>query len=100
MTLRGGFDGLYFADILTAQLRKLNPQVINDARAAEVLRCLRNLPPTIEGNRDALKWLRGEMSVYVAEEKRERNVRLIDFDNPDAKWMKRTAPRAATSATT
>lgn len=83
-TLRGGFEGLYFGDVLAAQLAKLNPGVINDARAHDVLRRLRILPPTIEGNRDALKWLRGEMSVFVTEEKRERNVRLIDYDNPAA----------------
>src|SRR5262249_3679777 len=29
-------------------------------------------------------WLRGEQSVFVPEQNRERNVRLIDFDRPDA----------------
>ena len=28
-------------------------------------------------------WLRGEQSVYVPSENRERNVLLIDFDHPD-----------------
>jgi type I restriction enzyme R subunit len=35
------------------------------------------------GNRDALGRLRGEDSVFVPAERRERNVALIDFDHPD-----------------
>ena len=61
----------------------LIPDIINAERMAEVVRRLRLLSPTIEGNRDALAWLRGEMSVYVPAEKRERNVTLIDFNHPD-----------------
>ena len=41
------------------------------------------MPASIEGNRDALGWLRGEHSVFVPGENRERNVRLIDYAEPD-----------------
>src|SRR5690349_14705429 len=82
-TLRGGITEPFFTDVLTVQLQVLNPFLTTDL-AAEVLRQLRLLPSTIEGNRDALKWLRGEMSVFVPDQKQERNVRLIDFDNTDA----------------
>jgi len=83
LTLRGGLEGQFFEDVLLTQLQVLNPGVLNTERAREVLRRLRLIPATIEGNREALKWLRGEMSVFVPEEKRERNVTLIDFENPD-----------------
>ena len=81
--LRNGDTGLYFTEILEAQLLKLNPGVVTPDRTADILRRLNLLEPTIEGNRDALSWLRGEQSIFVSEEKRERNIKLIDFDNCD-----------------
>ena len=42
------------------------------------------IPPTIEGNRDMLSWLRGERQWYDEIEKRHRRVMLIDFENPGA----------------
>lgn len=79
--MRGGTTGLFFDGILEAQLHRLNPGVIDTARAAEVIRQLKLIPATIEGNRTALSWIRGERSIFAAEN-RERNVRLIDFDDP------------------
>jgi type I restriction enzyme R subunit len=84
LRLRGGDTGLHFTAILEAQLLKLNPVVVDATRAADILRRLRLLRPTIDGNRDALAWLRGENSVFVPEQNRERNVRLIDFADPGA----------------
>jgi type I restriction enzyme, R subunit len=83
LRLRGGDTGLYLSDILEAQLLHLNPGVVDIGRAAEIIRQLNLLNPTIEGNRDALSWLQGERSVFVPEENRERNVRLIDFEHLD-----------------
>lgn len=83
LRLRGGESGLYFTSILERQLLRLNPDVVDDARCADILRQLNLLRPSIEGNRDALEWMRGEHSVFVADENRERNVTLIDFDNLD-----------------
>lgn len=83
MTLRGGDEGRYFADILVGQLLRLNPGIVDAGGAEEIVRTLTLLPARIEGNRDALGWLRGEHSVFVARENRERNVRLIDFEDPD-----------------
>jgi type I restriction enzyme R subunit len=82
LSLRGGDHSLYFTEIVESQLLNLNPDVINAERAAEIIRKLNLLSPTIEGNQEALSWLRGERSVFVPEARRERNVRLIDFDNP------------------
>lgn len=84
LALRAGEAGLVFAEVLTTQLQRLNPGVVDAMRAAEIVRQLNLLNPSIEGNRSALEWLRGERSVFVPEERRERNVRLLDFDNPDA----------------
>ena len=83
LRLRGGETGRFFTDVLAAQLVALNPDVVDAARAAEVIRQLTLLNPTMAGNRDALGWLRGEGSVFVPVGRRERNVALIDFDHPD-----------------
>ncbi len=83
LQMRGGDTGFFFTGHLEAQLMRLNPGVVDAERAAEVVLRLSTLRPNIEGNRDLLEWLRGEQSVYVPSEERERNVRLLDFDNPD-----------------
>ncbi|MHC5825381.1 MAG: type I restriction endonuclease, partial [Nostoc sp.] len=48
-----------------------------------ILRRLRNIDNTIEGNREALNWLQGKQSIFVAQENRDRNITLIDFHNPE-----------------
>ncbi|MBW1947292.1 MAG: HsdR family type I site-specific deoxyribonuclease, partial [Deltaproteobacteria bacterium] len=83
LALRGGEAGLFFSGVLEQQLFRLNPGVVDEAKAADIIRRLQLLPPNIEGNREALSWLKGEHSVFVPEENRERNVRLIDFYRPD-----------------
>src|SRR5438067_5012384 len=70
---RGGDRGLFFTDDLAAQLIRLNPGVLDSDLAAEVVRRLNLLRGSIEGNRDALAWLRGEQSIFIAAENRERN---------------------------
>lgn len=79
--LRGGDKGLYLTNVLEKQLLRLNPGVVDVSRAWEIIRRLSLLKPTIEGNKEALSWLRGEQSVFVPEENRERNVNLIDFED-------------------
>ena len=81
LRLRGGEAGLFFTDVLREQLLKLNPGIVDEARADWIIRQLTLLRADITGNRDALLWLRGEKSVFVPEENRERNVRLVDFDD-------------------
>ncbi|WP_218104102.1 type I restriction endonuclease subunit R [Thermogemmatispora onikobensis] len=80
---RGGPQGRFFRDTLEEQLIRLNPGLVNDERASEIANLLARLPASIEGNRQALSWLRGEQSLYIPAEKRERNIRLIDFDQLD-----------------
>jgi type I restriction enzyme R subunit len=83
LSLRSGDEGLYFKGILEAQLVRLNPRIVDASRTEDILRRLKVLKPTIVGNREAHSWLRGEQSVFVPDEKRERNVRLIDFEHPE-----------------
>ena len=83
MQMRRGETGRYFADVLKAQLMRLNRDILNESRCQEIVRQLTLLNPTLEGNQDALSWLRGEQSIFVPDEDRYRNVTLIDFENPD-----------------
>ena len=80
---RGGNTGFYFIDLLKAQLMRLNGGILDQSRCDEIVRQLTLLRPTLEGNQDALSWLHGERSIFVPDENRERNVTLIDFENPD-----------------
>jgi type I restriction enzyme R subunit len=78
---RGGDDGMLFRDELEAKLAGFNPWMSPDA-IRQVIERLESLPPTIEGNREILGWLRGERQWYDEAEQRHRRVRLIDFDTP------------------
>src|SRR5579872_6720802 len=84
LRLRHGDTGLLLAGILIEQLKRLNPEVMNQARAEAVAAAIARLPPTIEGNLQAWEYLRGLKTVFVEEEKRERNVRVLDVDVPAA----------------
>ena len=83
MQMRRGDTGVYFADVLKAQLMKLNRGILDESRCQEIVRQLTLLNPTLEGNQDALSRLRGEKPVFVPAENRNRNVTLIDFEDPD-----------------
>ncbi len=98
LQMRGGNTKLYFADVLDSQLLKLNREVLDEGLCKEILRQLKLLNSTREGNREALAWLRGERSIFVPSQERERNVTLIDFDTPDSnlfhvtdEWWQRNA---------
>jgi type I restriction enzyme R subunit len=79
---RGGEDGLFFNGELRAALLRLNPGVVTEENVASVIAEIEAAPPTIEGNKQILEWMRGQRTIFVAAEKRSRNVRLIDFDAP------------------
>jgi len=81
LSLREGEAGLFFYSVLMDQLLKLNPQVVTEENVNEVVKNLQNVRNTIEGNKESLEWLRGKKSIYVPAERREINVRLIDFEN-------------------
>ena len=81
LAMRGGEAGLLFRGVLEEALRRFNVWMTDDA-VRSVVENLQALPPTIEGNRQALAWLRGERQWYDEAEQRHRQVRLIDFDDP------------------
>ena len=84
LQMRGGDTAtLYLPEVLKAQLLKLNKGIVDDSNCDDVIRRLGLLNATLEGNQEALLWMRGEKSTFVASENRERNVTLIDFEDPD-----------------
>lgn len=78
---RGGEAGMMLRDELEAALARFNRWMTADA-IRQVIEKLEAIPPTIEGNRDLLAWLRGERQWYDEGEKRHRHVQLIDFEHP------------------
>lgn len=77
---RGGEAGMMLRDELEAALGKFNSWMSADA-IRQVIEKLEAIPPTIEGNREMLAWLRGERQWYDEAEKRHRRVQIIDFEN-------------------
>ena len=80
---RGGEAGMLFHGELAGALAEFNPWMGSDA-VRQVVERLEALPPTIEGNREMLAWLRGERQWYDDAEARHRRVRLVDFERPAA----------------
>jgi type I restriction enzyme, R subunit len=76
---RGGEAGMMLRDELEAALAKFNPWMTAEA-VRQVIEKLEAIPPTIEGNREMLAWLRGERQWYDEAEKRHRRVQIIDFE--------------------
>jgi type I restriction enzyme, R subunit len=80
----GGVTSPVLDAVLVAQLQRLNPGTVNHRRAEEVVKRILHVRPSIEGNLNAWEYLKGLKTVFVAEEKRERNVRLLNPTDPDA----------------
>ena len=98
LELRRGEAGLLFQGALEGALRRFNPWMADDA-IRSVVENLEALPATIEGNRQMLAWLRGERQWYYEAERRNRRVRLVDFDDSSANvlhvtWEWRLKPPA------
>ncbi len=81
LALRGGETGLLFRQVLADRLIALNPGTLSTANVIDVVTRIERLRNSIEGNEEALQWLRGQRSVYVAAEHREVNIRVVDFEN-------------------
>jgi type I restriction enzyme R subunit len=80
---RHGRAGMIFVDVLEDKLRELNPWLRED-QARAIVESIEALPPTIDGNRDVLRWLRGERQWRDESENRNRPVQVVDFDTPEA----------------
>lgn len=79
LALRGGETGVVFKEIFIAQFQKLN-DFITQLLAEELIKRIEAIPPTIEGNLTAWEYLKGIKTVFVPDEKRERNVRFLDTE--------------------
>ena len=89
LAMRGGEAGLLFRGVLEEALQRFNPWMTDDA-IRSVVENIQALPPTIEGNRRMLAWLRGERQWYDEAEQRHRQVKLVDFDEPGSNVLQVT----------
>ncbi len=71
---------LFFDDLLDAKVREFNPRYA-EAEGA-LLGQFRHLHTDIYGNREFVKHLRNRGTFFDHEEKRERDLILIDYDKP------------------
>lgn len=78
LTLRGGDGGLLLRPVFLEMVQQLNPGTVDAHRAEDLARRVERVLPRIEGNLEAWEYLRGLRTVFVPEEKRERDVRLLD----------------------
>ena len=84
LRMRGGETGLILRDVFSSQVIKLNPDFANLETANIIIKRLENtINATIEGNEKAWQHLTGKGTVFIPEERRDRNVKLIDFENSD-----------------
>jgi type I restriction enzyme R subunit len=81
LTLRRGQGGTFLYQTLRDKLIALNPGIVTIENVDQVIAKIESVRNNIEGNAEVLAWLRGERSVYVEDEKRQRNVTLIDFEH-------------------
>src|SRR6266508_3543832 len=82
LSLRRGESGTLLYPTLREKLIALNPGVLTLDSADAVIARIEAVRTNIEGNAEVLAWLRGERSVFVEAEKRQRNVLVVDFGHP------------------
>ncbi|RLL86331.1 type I restriction endonuclease subunit R [Petrotoga sp. Shatin.DS.tank11.9.2.9.3] len=78
LRLKGGEKGLIFKDVFIKQLQKLNPGFMDHLSAEKILKDLERIPPNIQGNLIIWEFLKGLKTIFVPNEKRERNVTFLD----------------------
>ena len=84
LRMRGGETGLILRDVFSSQVIKLNSNFANLETANTIIKRLENsITATIEGNEKVWQHLTGKGTVFIPEERRDRNVKLIDFENPE-----------------
>ena len=81
LRLRRGETSPLLWDVFIQQAQKLNPGIVDHLAAEDIAKRLVRVPPRIEGNLEAWEFLKGLKTVFVASEHRERNARLLDFDD-------------------
>ncbi|MGB9937300.1 MAG: type I restriction endonuclease subunit R [Methanobacterium sp.] len=81
LRLRCGREGFILKDVFVSQMQRLNDSFMDHLLAEELIKIISKVPPNIEGNLVAWEYLKGLRSVFVPNEKRERNVTFIDTSN-------------------
>ena len=82
--MRSGETGLILRQIFSSQIIRLNSDFANLETANIIIKRLENsITANIEGNQKAWEHIIGLGTVFIPEERRDRNVKLIDFENPD-----------------
>ncbi|QZH62855.1 HsdR family type I site-specific deoxyribonuclease [Mycolicibacterium farcinogenes] len=79
--MRRGRASMLFPQVLEGKLRQFNPWLSEDQGRA-IVESIEALPATIEGNREVLRWLRGERQWNDENEHRHRPVQVVDFTDP------------------
>jgi type I restriction enzyme R subunit len=82
LTRRHGESGTLLYQTLRDKLVSLNPGIVTVSNVDEVIARIESVRNNIEGNAEVLAWIRGERSIYMESDKRQRNVVLIDFTHP------------------
>jgi len=80
LILRGGETGFVFRETFASQIAKLNP-FMNQSLAEGLIKRIEAIPPTIQGNLTAWEYLKGLKQIFIPDEKRERDVRLLDTED-------------------
>ena len=84
LRMRRGETGLILRDVFSSQVIRLNPDFANLETANIIVKRLENtVTADIEGNEEVWKHLTGKGTVFIPEERRDRNVKLIDFEQPE-----------------
>lgn len=73
----------FLLNVLSSQLAALNGWPGNDDRIAYVIRQLTLLPANLEGHEQFVHWLRGQEPVYDQGRQQNRDVKLIDYNEPE-----------------
>lgn len=81
-SLRGSRKEPFILPIFKKKLLELNPKMTED-EANSVISRIKMIRANIEGNRQFLQYLKGQKTFYSSVERRELNLKLIDFENPE-----------------
>ncbi len=79
---RRGETGWLLYPVLERKLLELNPGIVSPDTVGGIIERIEAVRISIEGNAEILAWLRGQRGVAVAGESRQRNVTLVDYENP------------------
>jgi type I restriction enzyme R subunit len=82
LDLRDGEIGIFFLQTFKEKLVEFNPWLTSDEIDDIVRELLERTRFNIEGNQKILNYCRGLVPFYSRQTKRELNVKLFDFENP------------------